>query len=83
MPLANSPSVPPCTAQVREIYEAAIEATPPADFADGDVRALCVRYAALERKLGEVDRARAIYVHGSSLAGACALRLLCSCATRR
>ena len=26
---------------------------------------MCQRYANLERKLGEVDRARAIYMHGS------------------
>ena len=29
---------------------------------------MCVRYAALERRLGEIDRARAIFVHASSLA---------------
>jgi hypothetical protein len=29
---------------------------------------MCLRYAALERRLGEIDRARAIYVHASSLA---------------
>lgn len=31
-------------------------------------KALVGRYAALERQLGEVDRARAILVHASSLA---------------
>jgi pre-mRNA-splicing factor SYF1 len=35
---------------------------------DEDLRNLCVRYAQLERKLGEIDRARAIFVHGSHLA---------------
>ncbi|KAF8065563.1 Xab2 [Scenedesmus sp. PABB004] len=55
-------------AKVREIYEAAIEGEPPGELPPADVRALCVRYAALERKLGEVDRARAIFVHGAHLA---------------
>lgn len=32
------------------------------------MRQLCTRYAELERKLGEIDRARAILVHGSHLA---------------
>ncbi|CAO3590727.1 unnamed protein product [Absidia cylindrospora] len=40
----------------REIYEKAIEALP-----DKDVRVICLKYADLERKLGEIDRARAIY----------------------
>ncbi|EFJ51030.1 hypothetical protein VOLCADRAFT_103670 [Volvox carteri f. nagariensis] len=52
---------------VREIYESAIEAEPPNDLSDDDVRELCMRYAALETKLGEIDRARAIYVHGSAV----------------
>ncbi|KAF6261373.1 protein prenylyltransferase [Scenedesmus sp. NREL 46B-D3] len=55
-------------AKVREIYETAIESEPPADLPEEDVRNLCVRYAQLERKLGEIDRARAIFVHGSHLA---------------
>ncbi|GLC45042.1 hypothetical protein PLESTB_001462400 [Pleodorina starrii] len=54
-------------AKVREIYESAIEAEPPNDLSDNDVRELCMRYAALETKLGEIDRARAIYVHGSAV----------------
>lgn len=54
--------------QVREVYESAIEAQPPQALSDADTRTLCLRYAALERRLGEVDRARAIYVHASSLA---------------
>lgn len=56
------------THQVREIYENAIESAPPAELPEADVRVLCVRYAQLERKLGEIDRARAIFVHGSHLA---------------
>ena len=54
--------------KVREIYEAAIEAQPPDALSDGDTRTVCLRYAALERQLGEIDRARAILVHASSLA---------------
>lgn len=53
---------------MREIYEAAIEAQPPAALSDDDARTMCLRYAKLEQRLGEVDRARAIFVHGSSLA---------------
>jgi pre-mRNA-splicing factor SYF1 len=53
---------------VREVYERAIEATPPEDLPDSDVKVLCLRYAALERKLGEIDRARAIFVHSAVLA---------------
>lgn len=44
----------------REIYEKAIEALP-----DKDVRVICIKYADLERKLGEIDRARAIYGYAS------------------
>ncbi|KAL7329289.1 pre-mRNA-splicing factor syf1 [Mucor circinelloides] len=46
----------------REIYERAIEALP-----DKDVRVMSLRYAELERKLGEIDRARAIYGFASQL----------------
>jgi pre-mRNA-splicing factor SYF1 len=28
---------------------------------------MCLRFAALERKLGEIDRARAIYAHASQV----------------
>ena len=31
------------------------------------VREMCLRYADLERKLGEIDRARAIYSHCSQM----------------
>jgi pre-mRNA-splicing factor SYF1 len=29
---------------------------------------MCVRFAELERKLGEIDRARALYMHASQIA---------------
>ncbi|KAF7295304.1 Pre-mRNA-splicing factor SYF1 [Mycena indigotica] len=44
----------------RPIYERAIEVLPNRQTAE-----MCVRFAALERKLGEIDRARAIYGHAS------------------
>ena len=53
---------------MREIYELAIESETPKEMEEADVRTLCLRYAQLERKLGEVDRARAIFVHASTLA---------------
>jgi len=46
----------------REIFEKAIEVLP-----DDKVKEICMRYADMERKLGEIDRARAIYVHCSQL----------------
>lgn len=54
--------------KVREIYESAIEAQAPEGLSDQDTRTMCMRYAALECKLGEIDRARAIYTHASHLA---------------
>ncbi|CAI5981725.1 unnamed protein product [Closterium sp. NIES-65] len=51
-------------AKTRDIYERAIESGLP----DADVKRMCLRYAALERRLGEIDRARAIFVHASQLA---------------
>jgi pre-mRNA-splicing factor SYF1 len=54
--------------KVREIYEVAIEAQPPDALSDADTRTMCLRYANLEKKLGEIDRARAILVHASALA---------------
>lgn len=45
----------------------AIEAQAPHDLADPDCLIMCKRYANLERNLGEIDRARAIYVNASSL----------------
>ena len=44
----------------RPIYEAAIEILP-----DRDAVSMCLRFAVLESKLGEMDRARAIYAHAS------------------
>ncbi|EIN07716.1 spliceosome complex protein [Punctularia strigosozonata HHB-11173 SS5] len=44
----------------RPIYERAIEVLPARQTAQ-----MCLRFAALERKLGEIDRARAIYAHAS------------------
>jgi pre-mRNA-splicing factor SYF1 len=44
----------------RVIYEKAIEVLPNKQTAQ-----MCMRYAELERKLGEIDRARAIYAHAS------------------
>lgn len=44
----------------RPIYERAIEILPPKQTAE-----MCLRFAALERKLGEIDRARAVYAHAS------------------
>lgn len=44
----------------RTVYEKAIEVLP-----DKQTAEMCLRFASLERKLGEIDRARAIYAHGS------------------
>lgn len=44
----------------RPIYQRAIEVLP-----DRQTATMCLRFAALERKLGEIDRARAIYAHAS------------------
>lgn len=44
----------------RPIYERALEALPNRQTAQ-----MCLRFAALERKMGEIDRARAIYAHAS------------------
>jgi len=46
--------------KTRDIYEAAIGALP-----SSEAPSFCLRYANLERKLGEIDRARAIYMHGA------------------
>lgn len=51
-----SPFALPLPPQVREVYEGAIEAQPPLALSDADTRTVCLRYAALERRLGEVDR---------------------------
>lgn len=47
----------------RSIYEKSIEVLP-----NEHAREMCVRFADLERKLGEIDRARAVYAHGSQMA---------------
>lgn len=44
----------------RPIYERAIAALPEAEAAE-----MCLRFADMERRLGEVDRARAIFGHGA------------------
>ncbi|CAG5132124.1 unnamed protein product, partial [Candidula unifasciata] len=46
----------------RSIYEKAIEILP-----NDQAREMCLRFADLEKKLGEIDRARAIYAHGSQI----------------
>lgn len=46
----------------REIYEKAIE-----KLKDHHAREICIRYADLETKLGEIDRARGIYSYGSQM----------------
>ncbi|XP_010244955.1 PREDICTED: pre-mRNA-splicing factor SYF1 [Nelumbo nucifera] len=50
--------------KTREIYEQAIESGLP----HKDVKTMCMKYAELEKSLGEIDRARAIYVYTSQLA---------------
>lgn len=49
--------------KTREVYEQAIRAIP-----DDHLIAICLSYADLERKLGEIERARAIYTFGSQFA---------------
>ena len=44
----------------RAIYERAIAALP-----DKEARDMCLKFAEMERRLGEIDRARAIYGHAS------------------
>ncbi|XP_015791103.1 pre-mRNA-splicing factor SYF1 [Tetranychus urticae] len=46
----------------RQIYEKAIE-----NLSDNEAREMCLRFADLEQKLGEIDRARAIYAHCSQM----------------
>uniref|UniRef100_A0A7S1RQK7 Pre-mRNA-splicing factor Syf1/CRNKL1-like C-terminal HAT-repeats domain-containing protein n=1 Tax=Alexandrium catenella TaxID=2925 RepID=A0A7S1RQK7_ALECA len=46
--------------RTREIYDQAVEGLP-----HGRIKDACVKYAKMETMLGEVDRARAIYVHAS------------------
>lgn len=44
----------------RPIYERAVAALP-----DKEARDMCLKFAEMERRLGEIDRARAIYGHAS------------------
>ena len=44
----------------RNIYERAIETLP-----DREARDMCLKFAEMEKRLGEIDRARAIYGHAS------------------
>lgn len=46
----------------RDLYVKAIEALP-----DQPAREMCLEFAELERKLGEIDRARGVYSHASQL----------------
>lgn len=48
--------------RTRQIYEKAIEVLP-----EESAREMCMRFAEMETKLGEVDRARAIYAHCSQM----------------
>ncbi|XP_074568355.1 uncharacterized protein LOC141824909 [Curcuma longa] len=50
--------------KTREIYEQAIES----GLRDNDAKKMCLKYAELEKNLGEIDRARAIYVFASKFA---------------
>ncbi|KAI3985063.1 hypothetical protein MKX01_038670 [Papaver californicum] len=50
--------------KTREIYEQAIESELPSE----DVKTMCMKYADLEKSLGEIDRARGIYVFSSQFA---------------
>ena len=54
--------------KVREVYEMAFNAEPPFHLPDADARTMCIRFAALETKLGEIPRARGIFTQSSSLA---------------
>lgn len=47
----------------RPIYERAITALP-----DTEAKEMCLKFAEMERRLGEIDRARAIYGHASQFA---------------
>jgi pre-mRNA-splicing factor SYF1 len=48
--------------KTRPIFEAALEA-----LSDSDARQMGIRFAELETKLGEIDRARAIFAHTSQI----------------
>lgn len=48
--------------KTRQIYEKAIETLP-----EDKSRDMCIRFSEMETKLGEIDRARAIYAHCSQM----------------
>lgn len=48
--------------KTRQIYEKAIEV-----LSEDNTREMCLRFAEMETKLGEIDRARAIYAHCSQI----------------
>ncbi|CAN6858492.1 unnamed protein product [Brassica oleracea] len=50
--------------RTREIYEQAIESGLP----HKDVKIMCIKFAELERSLGEIDRSRAVYKYASQYA---------------
>eukprot|EP00903_Cladosiphon_okamuranus_P006058 g5973.t1 len=49
--------------QTRQVYEKAIK-----DLNEEGAREMCVAFAMVEQKLGEIDRARAVFSHGSQFA---------------
>lgn len=51
--------------KTREIYEQAISSE---GLPEKDAMKMCIKYAELEKSLGEIDRARQIYVYASRLA---------------
>lgn len=51
-------------ARTRHAYEHCINA----DLLEDDARAFCLDYSRFEQKIGEIDRARAILIHGSQFA---------------
>ncbi|KAG5542349.1 hypothetical protein RHGRI_022031 [Rhododendron griersonianum] len=50
--------------RTREIYRQAIESGLP----DKDVKTMCMKYAELEKSLGEIDRARGVFIYASRFA---------------
>ncbi|KAL5704901.1 hypothetical protein ACHQM5_023263 [Ranunculus cassubicifolius] len=50
--------------KTREIYEKAIESGLP----NKDAKTMCLKYAELEKSLGEIDRTRAVYIYLSQFA---------------
>jgi pre-mRNA-splicing factor SYF1 len=49
--------------KTRPVYERALK-----ELSDDSCKRLCIEYAEMERKLGEIDRARSIFVYGSQFA---------------